>query len=189
MFSEIIRLHCVLIQGKSRRDAVNHIMNITSEKKLTHCTQQLAVYILDIFMDNHYIATEQLLLLANTCLLIAGRLLIKIFAINKFIFSAKIEENSKTTPKIAELDAFLNSNYSLDDYKSLEVIILNFFNWYVMFPTPAHYTHYYMQEVLNYDDIRLKKTTLREILLELLSFTRKYLNAITEGNQILVKKN
>ncbi|GJQ74432.1 hypothetical protein Trydic_g21302 [Trypoxylus dichotomus] len=151
-------------QGKFRRDAVNHIMHVVSETKLTHCSQQLAVYMLDIFMDNYYIDTDKLLLLANTCLLIA----------------AKIEENSMTMPKIAELNSFVNNRYTISDYKNLEVLILNFYNWYVMFPTPAHYTHYYMQDAVNLEDIHFKRTTLRELVLELFTFTRKYLNAITE---------
>lgn len=40
----------------------------------------------------------------------------------------------------------------MKDYKDLEIVILKFFEWYVMFPTAAHYTHYYIQGILSPSD-------------------------------------
>nr|CAI5846856.1 unnamed protein product [Callosobruchus analis] len=123
-----------------RRHLIEFLKRVCIEKKLSHCTLHLAVYLLDIFMDNHSIIPDRILLAASECLLIA----------------AKFEENYLTVPKIAELNNLINNRYEVRQYKVMEIIILKFFDWYIMFPTAAHYTHYYLQAVLSPDDVKGK---------------------------------
>ncbi|CAH0553059.1 unnamed protein product [Brassicogethes aeneus] len=121
-----------------RVDIVEYIKRICIKKRLTYCCFHLSIYLLDIFMDNHSIMQDRILIVANVCLLLA----------------AKFEESSMNIPKICELNADINNRYTIKDYKELELVILKFFHWYIMFPTAAHYTHYYMQAIISHDDIK-----------------------------------
>jgi hypothetical protein len=42
------------------------------DRGLSHSSLHLAVYLMDLFMDNHHVIPEKLLLVANVCLMIAG---------------------------------------------------------------------------------------------------------------------
>ncbi|KAK4883270.1 hypothetical protein RN001_006589 [Aquatica leii] len=54
-----------------RRYMIQYLKNYASNKGLSYCCLHLAVYIMDIFMDNHAILPERLHLVANVCLLIS----------------------------------------------------------------------------------------------------------------------
>lgn len=45
---------------------------VTEELNLSNTSVHLAVYLLDVFMDNHRIVEEQLGLVALVCILLAG---------------------------------------------------------------------------------------------------------------------
>lgn len=92
-------------------------------------------------------------MLANVCLLIAGTFFTNFKQCLIFYFAAKFEENSSDIPKIFELNLLLPKSYSVTEYKSWEVVVLDFFSWYVRFPTAAHYTHYYLKAALTQEDI------------------------------------
>ena len=61
-----------LLQRNYRKNLVEYLKQTACDKKLTQISLQLAVYLLDVFMDNHYITPEKLSLACNTCLLLAG---------------------------------------------------------------------------------------------------------------------
>lgn len=69
------------------------------------------------------------------------------------IILAKFEEISTSIPKIKELNANVDNAYPARDYKALECIILKFYNWYVMFPTVAHYVSYFLRALIAEDDM------------------------------------
>ncbi|XP_030758860.1 cyclin-J-like protein [Sitophilus oryzae] len=148
-----------------RNSLVNHMRQICINKKLTHCTLHLAVYLMDSFMDCHNIIPEKTLLLANVCLLIA----------------AKFEENSKNIPKIAELNFTVHNRYNIKEYGRFEVMILDYFSWYVMFPTPAHYTHYYVQAAISKEDLLLTEERMRTLIYKLHDSIVEYLNQIIDN--------
>ncbi|XP_076253209.1 cyclin J [Rhynchophorus ferrugineus] len=145
-----------------RHGMVQHMRSICVNRKLTHCTLHLAVYLMDSFMDCHHIIPEKTLLLANVCLLIA----------------AKFEENTKDIPKITELNSMVNGRYSIKEYKNLEVIILDYFSWYVMFPTVAHYAHYYVQAAISRDDLLKTDERVRSLIYRLHESIVEYLDQI-----------
>ncbi|CAH1173607.1 unnamed protein product [Phaedon cochleariae] len=149
-------------QFSYRHHLVEYIKRICIEKKLSHCCLHLTVYLLDIFMDNHSIVPERVLLVANVCLLVA----------------AKFEENNVTIPKMAELNAANNNRYPLREFKNLEIVLLRFFHWYIMFPTTAHYIYYYIQSVISFDDLRDKKDNLRTLFYNLHDCITAYLDQI-----------
>ncbi|KAJ8965622.1 hypothetical protein NQ314_004014, partial [Rhamnusium bicolor] len=148
-----------------RHHLVEYIKRICIEKKLSHCCLHLTVYLLDIFMDNHSIIPERVLIVANVCLLLA----------------AKFEETTMTIPKIAELNSAINNRYAMKDYKDLELVILQFFHWYIMFPTAAHYTHYYMQAIISSDDLKDKKEGLRTLFYNLHDAIASYLDQVIDN--------
>ncbi|XP_023012765.1 cyclin J isoform X2 [Leptinotarsa decemlineata] len=147
-----------------RGHLVEYLKRICIERNLTHCCLHLAVYLLDIFMDNHSIIPERVLLVTNVCLLIA----------------AKFEENNVTIPKISELNAAINNRYPIKEYKNLEIVMLQFFHWYIMFPTAAHYIYYYMQSVISLDDIEDNKN-IRTLFFNLHDCITDYLDQIIEN--------
>lgn len=112
-----------------RNQLVEHLKLIATNKGFAYSTLHLSVYLMDIFMDNHEITSDKLLLVANVCLLLA----------------AKLEESSFNVPQIDQLNKTVGNHYSVKDYESLQVMILEFFNWGIFFPTAAYYTHYFMQ--------------------------------------------
>ncbi|XP_019872747.2 cyclin-J [Aethina tumida] len=143
---------------------VEYIKRICIEKRLTHCCLHLAVYLLDVFMDSHSIVPERVFVVANVCLLLA----------------AKFEENTTNIPKIIELNSAINNKYTAQDYKELEIIILKFFHWYIMFPTAAHYVHYYIQGIISSDDLK-SNTSLRSLFYDLHDNITTYLDYVVDN--------
>lgn len=125
-------------------------------------------------MDNHAIDIDKIHLVANVCLLLA----------------AKVEETTTKQIKITELNMNINNAYSINDYKALEIMILKFFNWYLMFPTTATYSHYFMQAVLTESEVKFLMDTLNEtssgVITELHNKIKIYLDKIIDG-KIMVK--
>ncbi|CAH1114417.1 unnamed protein product [Psylliodes chrysocephalus] len=149
-------------QFSYRSSLVEYLKQVCVEKKLSHCCLHLAVYILDIFMDNHSIIPERILLVTNVCLLLA----------------AKFEETNLTIPKITELNGAINNRYQIVDYKTLEIVVLRFFQWCIMFPTAAHYVYYYIQSAICEEDIKNKGINMRTIFYNLHHCVSEYLDQI-----------
>lgn len=96
-----------------------------------------AVYMLDVFMDTYKIVTTKLNLVAFVCLLVA----------------AKIEERDQNIPKICTLNSYTNDQYTRTDFKSLERMILSFFNWAVLVPTTATFIESYVHDSVTSEEI------------------------------------
>lgn len=148
-----------------RSGLVNYVRKICQDKKFSHCCLHLAVYLLDTFMDCHNIGPDKILLLANVCLLLA----------------AKFEENISTIPKISELNALVNNRYTNKEYRDWEIIVLDYFCWYIMFPTVSHYTHYYLQAVISYEDLTEQSESLRSLFYRIHDYIVEYLDHIIEN--------
>lgn len=95
--------------------------------KFCTCTVHLAIYILDIFMDNFNIDLERLHLVALICLQVAS----------------KYEERDVRIPKISQLNSVVNNRYKTSDFHDLEVMMLSFLDWNLNLPTAAHFAEYY----------------------------------------------
>lgn len=133
-------------------------------------------------MDNHHLRSDRTYLVASLCLLLAGTYQKwKKKSVVKIIFSsAKFEETSSTIPKIDELNSFVNNCYFRDDFKQTELIILNFFQYYLIFPTAAHYTFHYMQVIISYDDLIDDTRNFRTLFYELRDWAVIYLDRIID---------
>ncbi|XP_063907224.1 cyclin-J [Zophobas morio] len=146
-----------------RKHLVQHLKNICGEKSLSRCCLHLSVYLLDIFMDNHKIAAEKLLLVGNVCLLLA----------------AKFEEHSAGVPKISELNAFVDNKYEVSDYNDVEILVLKFYQFFLKFPCAAHHVFYYINEMISLDDVN-GETTFRTLFFDVFENIKMYLNWILD---------
>ncbi|XP_060524566.1 cyclin-J-like protein [Cylas formicarius] len=146
---------------------IEYLRRLCMDKKFSHCCLHLAVYILDTFMDCHNVEPGKILLLANVCLLLA----------------AKFEENIGKIPKISEINAAVFYRYSLREYRNLEVMVLQYFSWYIMFPTVAHYAHYYMQlATADEEESSLHNVNQKAVLTQRFQhFVTNYLNQIIDN--------
>ncbi|XP_031332815.1 uncharacterized protein LOC116176452 isoform X3 [Photinus pyralis] len=54
-----------------RKTIINYLKSYSNDKSLSYSCLHLAVYMLDVFMDNHTILPERLHLVANVCLWIS----------------------------------------------------------------------------------------------------------------------
>ncbi|KDR20415.1 Cyclin-J-like protein [Zootermopsis nevadensis] len=114
-------------QFKYRHILVSWLRALAEDLHLNNVSVHLAVYLLDIFMDNHRIVEERLNLVALVCILLA----------------AKFEERDANVPKISELNARVGNQYPVTDFISLEFMIMHFLHWSLVLPTAAHFAEYF----------------------------------------------
>lgn len=124
-----------------REHLVNCIKFIAESESLGRPSVHLAVYLLDFYMDNHKIAVERLELVAVVCLILA----------------CKIEEKEDKIPKITEISGSIQNIFHLNEYVSLECMILTFYNWNIMIPTTAHFIDYFIAKAISEDDLMVNK--------------------------------
>ncbi|XP_069671697.1 cyclin-J-like isoform X2 [Periplaneta americana] len=114
-------------QFKYRSILVAWMRSIAEDLHLNNAAIHLAVYLLDIFMDNHRIEEERLNFVALVCILLA----------------AKTEERDANVPKISELNTRVGNQYPATDFISLEFMVMHFFHWNLVIPTAAHFAEYF----------------------------------------------
>ncbi|XP_066974464.1 cyclin-J isoform X1 [Macrobrachium rosenbergii] len=119
-----------------RNSLVEFIRVVSEHLKLNVPTTHLAVYLLDRFMDAHFISGQQLKLTALTAILLA----------------AKFEERDTNVPRIPELNAFVKSKYTVTIFNSMEAFMLNFYNWNVGTVTAAHFAEFYLMQGITTGD-------------------------------------
>ncbi|KFM68476.1 Cyclin-J, partial [Stegodyphus mimosarum] len=132
-----------LFRGQShllhlRRSLVEWMTSICEKMEFCSPVQHLAVYFLDIFMDNHNIHSEHIQFVALGCLIVA----------------VKLEENEAIRPKNSDFNAIIGNKYSLSEFILMEINILTFFEWDISYPTAAHFAEYYAIYALSPSDLR-----------------------------------
>ncbi|XP_052869045.1 cyclin-J [Anopheles cruzii] len=115
------RLQFVSPQLGSRQSLVDLLRNKSQEYAYRRTTVHLSIFLLDVFMSHHFIQPDLVTLVALSC----------------FYVACKVEENEPNVPSLKKLNSFSTQEYKPDDYTTLEVAILNFFNWHVTIPTVA----------------------------------------------------
>lgn len=90
----------------------------------------------DVFTSNNTVVAERLNLVALTC----------------FYVACKIEENEPCIPSTRTLCSFVENSLTPGDFIAFEVIVLNFFNWYVTIPTAATFLDFFAMHSLQMDD-------------------------------------
>ncbi|XP_066248443.1 cyclin-J isoform X1 [Euwallacea similis] len=152
-------------QLECRPRIVKYLRERCIERKYSHCSLHLAVYLLDTFMDGHNVVPGKILLVANVCLLLA----------------VKFEENTRNVPKISELNALVQNCFTVDEHKQLEMRVLEYFCWYIKFPTAAHYTHYYMKAAITQQDLTQCCEDFRGIFYRIHSGALEYLHHVIDN--------
>ncbi|XP_055373528.1 cyclin-J [Condylostylus longicornis] len=142
---------------------------------LGRTTVHLAVYLLDVFMDTCFIPETKLNVVALTCLLLAS----------------KVEERDSNVPKLDRLRKICRSN-SIKEFKNVEVKLLQFFEWYLLFPSAATYLEYYVSNFLNKTDMlqllesnKRNLTNENEILNEASSLIFAFLDLILQDQSLV----
>lgn len=144
-------------------------------------------------MDYHLIKPDEIVLLANVCLLLAGRKFGSNFTFSlttiKFtLILAKLEENVDHVPKISELNAHVHNRYMAKEYKQWEVEVLRQFSWYIQIPTAAHYIHYYLQAVVTADEVSRHSDSLRTTFYRIHDLVLEYLDQVIYSEYLIILK-
>lgn len=68
--------------------------------------------------------------------------------------TAKFEEQDVAIPRISDLKRDLpDLKYTGSEFLQMELLLLDFYDWNVSFPTPAHFTEYYLEFALDNTDL------------------------------------
>lgn len=123
-------------QLHKRRYLVDWVATICERCDINAETLHLAVMCLDHFMDKYSIEDAQLHLITLCCLLIA----------------AKFEECDMNIPRIQTLNYFVQNAFLANEFRQMELLLLEFFCWNLILPTSAHYIEYYKLSGLSEND-------------------------------------
>ncbi|KAG4070609.1 hypothetical protein HA402_013529 [Bradysia odoriphaga] len=115
---------------------VNFMREVAESELLSRTTFHLAIYYLDIFMDRHRIAVDRLSLVVLCCLGIAS----------------KLEDRDQDVPKYSDLNGQMNNVYCISDYQKLERMIIQSFQYCLIYPTAAVFIEYYMEASVSESD-------------------------------------
>ncbi|XP_041749434.1 cyclin-J [Coregonus clupeaformis] len=115
---------------------------LSNRYQLCPAARHLAVYLLDLFMDNYDVAVRQLYVIALSCLLLAS----------------KFEEKEDRVPKLEQLNSLgfmcsLNLSLGKKDLVKMELLLLETFGWNLCMPTPAHFIDYYLHAAVQDGDL------------------------------------
>lgn len=131
-------------QLHKRRYLVDWVATICERCDIGCETLHLAILCLDHFMDKYSIEDTQLHLIALCCLLIA----------------AKFEECDLNIPRIPTLNYFVQNAFLTNEFRQMEILLLEFFCWNLVLPTSAHYIEYYKLAALcSNDNLNGEKVT------------------------------
>ncbi|XP_065546842.1 cyclin-J-like protein [Lathamus discolor] len=125
-----------------RRHFVDVLTVLSNHCNLCPTARHLAIYLLDLFMDRYDVTAKQLHIISFVCLLLAS----------------KFEEKEEKVPK---LELFNNLAYmckvnvvlNKQDLLTVEILLLENFDWNLCMPTPAHYIDYYLGVSVGENDL------------------------------------
>jgi len=117
----ILRIRRTSPQLGKRGQLIDWARDVSNKLQLNLNTFHLAIKLIDIFMDGHNIENPQLYLVALGGLLLA----------------AKMEEDGNV-PKCVKLNSFVKYYFTMNDFYSIELVMLNYFQWNISIPT-AYY--------------------------------------------------
>jgi len=110
-------------QIAKRGNLIEWSRNVSEQLGLATATFHLAVKLIDLFMDGHDIMDPQLYLVALGGLLLA----------------AKMEEKDGNIPRCTKLNSYVNNCFPLTDFYSIELVMLNYFDWKINLPTSCYF--------------------------------------------------
>ncbi|XP_075889032.1 cyclin-J-like protein [Nelusetta ayraudi] len=125
-----------------RRYFADLLAILSNRYHLCPTARHLAVYLLDLFMDNYDVAVKQLYVIALSCLLLAS----------------KFEEKEDRVPKLEQLNSLgfmcsMNLVLNKKDLIKMELLLLETFDWNLCMPTPAHFIDYYLHAAVQDGDL------------------------------------
>ncbi|KAG8192049.1 hypothetical protein JTE90_025315 [Oedothorax gibbosus] len=145
-----------------RKRTVKYIHTICEQLEFCTTALHLAVYLMDIFMDNHTIQSKHLQMASLVCLIVA----------------VKVEEQISLVPRNSDFNLILGNKYKLSEFVEMEVTVLSFFRWDVLIPTAAHFAEYYSLYSLRQTDSHDNKPLSSFKLVKV--YVLKYINYFLE---------
>jgi len=110
-------------QIEKRGSLIEWTRDVAQKLCLSDITFHLAVRLIDLFMDGHDIMDPQLYLVSLGATLLA----------------AKMEEKDSNVPRCTKLNSFVKNAFPIKDFYSIELVMLNYFDWNVCIPTAAYF--------------------------------------------------
>ena len=103
-----------------------------------------------------------------------------------FSFLAKFEEQEIKIPKANVLNKYVPApGYILLEYCQMELTLLDFFNWNIGLPTPAHFIDYFLTAAVSNSDLHHNRPMTDKVIAT--EYIRKYASYFLEislqGNQ------
>jgi len=123
-------------QLEKRSQMVDWTCDVAEKLGLCQSSLHLAVKLVDLFMDGHDIQNPQLYLVCLGSLLLAS----------------KIEEKDGNVPRCSQLNAFVKNYFPISDFFSLEMVMLNYFNWNICLPTTCYFTSFLLPHAIQPSD-------------------------------------
>uniref|UniRef100_A0A182FRJ8 Cyclin N-terminal domain-containing protein n=2 Tax=Anopheles albimanus TaxID=7167 RepID=A0A182FRJ8_ANOAL len=136
-------VHFMPSQLVLRQAGIELIRSKCTKQLYRRTTKHLAIYLLDVFLTNHYIPEVRLELVALTCLSLA----------------CKIEENDPDIPSLTMLNSFSSEPYQRADYIAIEMSVLSFFDWHITIPTAATFLEMYALHCVDEGDFALPEVS------------------------------
>ncbi|XP_060873590.1 cyclin-J-like [Metopolophium dirhodum] len=103
------------------------IRSIAKTCEISNVCVHLAVTLMDLFMDNHDLKFDTIMLVSFACLTLA----------------AKIEEHCLNIPKLKTMQNVISKDVTNSHFRKVEMKILMFFEFNVAVPTVAHFIEFY----------------------------------------------
>lgn len=77
---------------------------------------------------------------------------LQLIALSSIHIATKVEESDKNIPEINRLLDFSSKCWNRKHIKEMEIYILKFFGWYIIFPTAATFIDYYANNVVQLEE-------------------------------------
>lgn len=102
---------------------------------------------------------------------------------NKSYLIGKFDERDAKVPRLCELNAFLSNRYSVSDILHIEIMLLEFFDWNLCVPTPAHYIDYFTKRAISGNDLIMNKpiSSLTHLKNNMKDFVNYFLDISIQG--------
>uniref|UniRef100_A0A8C6JPB2 Cyclin-J-like protein n=1 Tax=Melopsittacus undulatus TaxID=13146 RepID=A0A8C6JPB2_MELUD len=149
-----------------RRYFIDVLTVLSNHCNLCPTARHLAIYLLDLFMDRYDVTAKQLYIISFACLLLASKLqdlhcdcsIHLPAAVDEAVHKGKFEEKEDKVPKLELLNNLaymckVNVVLNKQDLLTVEILLLENFDWNLCMPTPAHYIDYYLYVSFGENDL------------------------------------
>ena len=126
-------------QLSKRGQLVEWSRDVSCKLGLCESTFHLAVRLIDLFMDGHEIAVSAAACGDKIVLSTLQDPQLYLVALGGLLLAAKMEEKDGNIPKCTKLNSFVKNFFPIRDFYSIELVMLNYFDWNISLPTACYF--------------------------------------------------